>query len=84
MPDSPTPHRPTDLRRHRAATDRNLLIGFFALLFVVGGGLILLFYGPGGLATGLLCMVGGAVLAGLVMLVTYGFEWLSKWLEDRG
>lgn len=83
MPDADKPPRPTDLRRYRTLTDRNLLIGFFAVLFIVGGGLILLFYGPGGLTTGLLCMGGGAIIAGLLVLVTFGFEWLSRWLEDR-
>ncbi len=77
------PPKPTDLRRFRTVTDRNLLIGFFAVLFVVGGGLILIFYGPGGLATGLVCMAGGALVAGLLVLVTFGFQWLSDWLEDR-
>lgn len=79
----PKPNEPTDLRRYQFITDRNLLIGFFVLLFVVGGGLIWLFYGLGGLSTGLLCIAGGAVVAGLLVLVTKGFEWVSRWLEDR-
>jgi hypothetical protein len=80
---SDKPSKPTDLRRFRNATDRNLLIGFFIVLFVVGGGLIYIFYGPGGLLTGLVCMFGGAVVAGGVVLVTFGFDWVSQWLEDR-
>lgn len=83
MPNPDRPPQPTDLRRYQRATDRNLLIGFFLLLFGVGGALIYLFYGLGGLTTGLLCMLGGAVLAGLVLLVTQGFEWLSRWLDNR-
>ena len=75
--------KPSDLRRYQSATDRHLLIGFFILLVVVGGGLIYLFYGLGGLSTGLLCILGGALLAGLVVLVTQGFEWLSRWLDNR-
>lgn len=74
---------PTDLRRYQLITDRNLLIGFFVVLFVVGGALIYLFYGLGGLSTGLLCMLGGALLAGVVVLVVFGFEWLGRWLEER-
>jgi hypothetical protein len=77
------PNKPTDLRGHRAATDRNVLIGFFALLLLVGGGLILLLYGPGAMATGVTCMVGGAIMAGMVLLVVFGFEWLANWLEKR-
>lgn len=83
MPEPAKKPQPTDLRRYQTATDRNLLVGFFGLLFLVGGALIYLFYGLGGLGTGLLCMLGGALLAGLVVLVTQGFEWLSRWLDNR-
>jgi hypothetical protein len=71
------------LRRHRTTTDRNLLIGFFVVLFVVGGGLIAWFYGTGAAVLGLLCMGLGALLAALVILVVFSFEWLSNWLENR-
>lgn len=72
-----------DLRRHRERTDRNLLLGFFALLFLVGGGLIWLFYGSGAAALGVGCMAVGAVLVGLVLLVMLGLQWVSDWLERR-
>lgn len=77
MPDS----KPTDLRRHREMTDRNLLIGFFAVLFIVGGGLIWLMYGGGAMAMGLVCMMAGAMLTGLVLLIMLGLQWVSDWLE---
>ncbi|MGH2521929.1 MAG: hypothetical protein ACRDH2_05440 [Anaerolineales bacterium] len=73
----------TDLRRHRAITDRNLLIGFFAVLFLAGGGLIFLLYGSGAAAFGLLCIALGAVLAGSVLLIMFGLQWLSDWLDQR-
>lgn len=82
MPD----HQPTDLRRHRTQTDRNLLLGFFAVLFVVGGGLIWLVYGRGAAALGLTCMAMGAVLVGIVtlmMLGLLGLQGLSEWLDRR-
>jgi hypothetical protein len=72
---------PTDLRRHRSLTDRNLLLGFFAILFIVGGALIFLFYGGGAAALGVACMAVGAILAGVVTLVMLGLEWLSRWLD---
>jgi hypothetical protein len=28
-------------------------------------------------------MFGGAALAGVVVLVVFGFEWVSRWLEER-
>jgi hypothetical protein len=73
----------SELRRHEARTQRNLVLGFFGLLFLVGGGLILWIYGPLALGTGLVCMIGGAMLFGLVMLVTLSFGWISAWLDRR-
>lgn len=68
----------TNTRAHRARTDRNLLLGFFALLFIVGGGLIWYLYGAGAAALGVACMALGAVLVGVLALVMMGLEWLSK------
>ena len=79
----PVDPRASDMRRHRSNTDRNLLIGFFALAFIIGGALIWLFYGTGAAALGILCVAGGAVLAGIVMGLMVGLQWLSDWLERR-
>ena len=79
MPDKP----PTNLRGHRARTDRNLLIGFFALLFIVGGALIWWLYGGSAAALGIICIALGAMLAGLVVAITLGLGWLSDWLDRR-
>ncbi len=79
MPDS----KPTDLRRHRTITDRNLLIGFFAALFIVGGGLIFLIYGGGAAVSGAICIAAAAMLAGVVTLIMLGVERLSQWLDKQ-
>ena len=71
------------MRRHRERTDRNLLLGFFALLFIVGGGLIWLLYGAGAAAFGVACMVVGALLASLVLLLMFSLQWLNDWLDRR-
>jgi hypothetical protein len=71
------------MRGHRERTDRNLLLGFFALLFVVGGGLIWLLYGGGAAALGIVCIALGAVLAGLVLFIMLALGWLSAWLDKR-
>jgi hypothetical protein len=55
----------------------------FALLFIVGGGLIALIYGGSAAAIGVGCMAAGAVLAGVVILVMLGLQWLSDWLDKR-
>jgi hypothetical protein len=70
-------------RKHRERTDRNALLAFFALLFIVGGGLIAILYGGSAAAIGIGCMAAGAVLAGVVVLVMLGIQWLSDWLERR-
>lgn len=77
------PRKPSDLRRYESQTTRNLVFGFFGLLLVVGGGLILLFYGPLGLGAGVLCMAAGAALFGLVLLVVFAFGWIADWLDRR-
>lgn len=75
--------RPDNPRAHRARTDRQLLLGFFALLFVVGGGLIWYFYGAGAAAVGVGCMAVGALLTGALALLMVGLQWLSDRLEER-
>jgi hypothetical protein len=75
--------KPTDLRRHRTETDRNLLIGFFVTLIIAGGGLVLLFYGGWEAGTALACFIGAAALVGVVFLIMYGMGRLSEWLDNR-
>ncbi len=74
---------PTDLRGHRAATDRNLLFGFFFVLAGIGGVLIWAFYGGLGLGAGLACFTGAALVVGVLFLILYGLGRLSDWLEER-
>ena len=75
--------QPTNLRRHRAETDRNLLIGFFAILVTVGLGLIGVFFGWGAALGGALCLGAFAALAGLVWGIMSGLSKLSEWLDNR-
>ena len=74
---------PTDTRRHRTVTDRNLLIGFFVVLVLAGGALILWFYGGAAGILGVVCLLGFAALASVVMLVMTGLEKISEWLDNR-
>ena len=75
--------QPTDLRRHRALTDRNLLIGFFVILFIVGLGLIGAFYGWGAILGGALCLGAFAALAGSLWGIMWGLGKLSEWLDKQ-
>jgi hypothetical protein len=63
----PSPVRPpTDLRKQRRQTERNLVVGGFVLMFVVGGGAIWYLYGVGAMFAGWLCLGGGAGLLALL------------------
>jgi len=67
-----------DLRRYARQTHVRSLIGFILLLFLVGDGLIYLFYGRGAAAMGLLCL--GAGLAPLVLIAAllWGMDWFVR------
>jgi hypothetical protein len=67
-----------DLRRYARQTNVRLLVGMFLLLFIVGLGLIYIFYGLGGLVTGFLCITGGLAPLILIALVLWGMEWFVK------
>jgi protein-S-isoprenylcysteine O-methyltransferase Ste14 len=57
---------PRDLRKYANSTTKHLVIGAMVLLFVVGLGLIALFYGMSAAWMGLLCILGGFAIIGLV------------------
>ena len=57
-----------DLREYTKNTKPRLLIGFLALIFLVGDGLILLFYGKEAGIFGLVCMLGALIPVLLVII----------------
>lgn len=65
--------RGRDRDHYLRSTEARLVLGFFVLLYVVGGGLIWLLYGSGAALLAGLCMTGGlllfALLYGLVTLL---------------
>ena len=68
-----------DLRRYARQTNFRLFIGFLLLLFIVGDGIIYVFYGRNAAIFGLTCM-----LLGLAPLVLIWFSlWLIDWLVQR-
>jgi hypothetical protein len=69
---------PEDLRKYARQTTTRLIIGSIALIFVVGGGLILYFYGTGAFVFGLLCLLGGLVPVILILLIFWGLEAIVK------
>ena len=53
------------------------MVGGFVVLFVVGGALIGLVYGPGAALSGWLCMAAGVGLFGLLYLILKAMEWVA-------
>ena len=67
-----------DLRDYAKQTQVRLGIGAFALLFIVGLGLIWLIYGAGAASMGLLCLLAGLVPVALIVAVFYGLDWMLR------
>ena len=67
-----------DLRKYSRQTNLLLIIGGLFLLFVIGDGLIYLFYGLHAAMLGLLCLLGGMIPVVLVVLIILFLDWISK------
>jgi hypothetical protein len=68
-----------DLRKYARQTNIRLAAGALLVLFIIGDGLIYLFYGKGAAITGLLC-----ILAGMVpVLLTAGVLVLMDWIRKK-
>ena len=72
-----------DLRRYAQQTQVRLLLGGLFLLFIVGDGLILIFYGKGAALFGLVCLVLGLAPVGLIILFLAVADWILK-RADQG
>jgi hypothetical protein len=86
MPDDPAypakekqEQPPTDYRRIRRRTDRQMLWLVLGGLLIIGGGLIFLIYGKWALVTGLLCLIPGA---GLILFLWGLLSLIERWVGD--
>ncbi len=61
------------------STEGQMVIGFFLLLYIVGGALIWWFYGFAGMVLGLSCISGGLFL----FILLYGIVSLLGWWANR-
>lgn len=68
-----------DLRKFASQTNTRLALGGLILLFVVGDGLIYLFYGSSAALFGFLCLVAGLLPVVLIWLVL----WLLEGIKNR-
>ena len=67
-----------DLRRYAKQTNTRLILGGLLILFILGDGLIYIFYGGGAAAMGMICLFAGLFPLLLIWLALAGIEWLNK------
>jgi hypothetical protein len=67
-----------DLRRYARQTNVRLLLGGILLLYLVGDGLIYLFYGRGAAIMGLVCLSLGLAPLLFIWLALLAMEWVVK------
>lgn len=67
-----------DLRQYARQTNLRLIIGFMLLLFIVGDGLIYIFYGRNAALMGLLCLLAGLIPLILILLTLWLIDWVAK------
>lgn len=65
--------------RFARTIEGQLVIGFFVILYVVGGALIWYYYGLGGAIAGWLCITGGLFF----FVLLYGLVSLAGWWANR-
>jgi hypothetical protein len=61
-----------DLRQYASQTNRRLIAGGILLLFIVGDGLIYVFFGANAALMGLVCLVIGLI----PLILVWGLLWL--------
>jgi len=67
-----------DLRKYASQTNSRSLIGFLLLLFLVGDGLIFLFYGKESALMGLVCIAAGVLPLLIIWFVLWGMDLIVK------
>lgn len=72
----------TDLRRYARQTNWHLVVGFLLILFIVGDGLIYIFYGRWAAAMGALCLLIGLSPLLLIWLALAIMGWLKRKLDE--
>jgi TM2 domain-containing membrane protein YozV len=67
-----------DLRHYARQTNVRLLIGFVLLLFLVGDGLIYLFYGREAALMGLVCLLSALAPVLLILIALWIIDWIAR------
>jgi hypothetical protein len=67
-----------DLRQYARQTNIRLIIGFILVLFIIGDGLIYLFYGQGAAVMGVICLLAGLAPIILIITVLWFIDWIVR------
>jgi hypothetical protein len=67
-----------DLRQFARQTNIRLIIGFLLLLFIIGDGLIYLFYGRPAALMGVICLLAGLSPVVLIMMALWFIDWIVR------
>ena len=67
-----------DLRQYARQTNYRLIAGFFLVLFIIGDGLIYLFFGREAAIMGLICLVAGIIPIILILLALWIIDWIVR------
>ncbi len=67
-----------DLRQYAKQTNIRLITGFILLLFLIGDGLILYFYGKGAAIMGIICIIAALLPVVLIILALWMIDWIAR------
>ena len=67
-----------DLRQYAKQTNIRLIIGFILVLFLIGDGLILLFFGKGAAIMGLICIIAALLPVVLIIMALWIIDWIAR------
>ena len=67
-----------DLRQFAKQTNIRLITGFILLLFLIGDGLILYFYGKGAAIMGIICIIAALLPVVLIILALWMIDWIAR------
>lgn len=72
-----------DIRQYARQTNIRLVSGGFLLLFIIGGGLVYLFYGWRAAAMAFVCLLLGLAPLFLIWIALMLQGWFTKWVEKE-
>ena len=67
-----------DLRQYAKQTNIRLIIGFILVLFIIGDGLIFIFFGKGAAVMGIICILAALFPVVLIIIALWFIDWITR------